>query len=120
MEITHDVKKQIIAYAQVFMGPVGIYFHQFANRPGHMIVLETRNIEGFKRFLDWMVSEVERTDIEVIRTLPEETKPFEEFENRSIGFFSMAHLHFGVATEVNDGHISTMKYEDTGGDLHAI
>lgn len=122
MELTNDVRRQIIAFAKEFTGSNQIIFHKFANRAGYMLVIETRNIEGFVRFLEWFESEIERKDIEVIRSLPEEQSPFEDFEKRSLSFFNIVHKDFGVATEINDGRISNMKkdYENEGGNHCAI
>ncbi len=113
MEITRDVREQIVTYASNFIrvDTEAITFHKFANRPGHMLVIETRNVEGFKRFLEWMADEMERPDIEVIRTLPEEQSPFVEMEQKSLGYFEGVHTVFLVATEVNDGRISAMEKE---------
>ena len=121
MEITKDVKKQIRAFAQQFTGSDVIHFHQFANRPGHMLVIETRNIDGFVAFLQWMGAEIERPDIKVIRTLPEDDSPFLDLEQKTIGFFHNVHNDFQVATEINDGRISHMKkdYEERG-KTHAV
>lgn len=123
MEITQDVRKQMVAFATSFTGvdAEAIMFHKFANRPGHMITVETYNVEGFKRFLEWMVAEIERPDIEVIRTLPEEPSRFIEWEQQSLGFFDCVHTDFQIATEINDGRISHIKEDYEGGvSLHAI
>ena len=123
MEITQDVRKQNMLYASNFTSVdiEAITFHKFANRPGYMLVIETRNVKGFQRFLEWLATEMERHDIEVIRTLPEEQSPFAEFEQKSLGFFNRVHTDFQVATEINDGRISQIKKDYEGGDsIYAI
>lgn len=109
MEITKDVRTQIEIFAKEFTGVDEVTLHQLANQTGYMLVLETRNIEGFNRFVAWFKSEVEREDVEVIRALPQEGNPFEDFDKRSAMFFDALHHDFGVATEINDGRISHMK-----------
>lgn len=118
MELTTDVKKQIVAFAKEFIGTDEISFHKLGNQPGYLLIVETRNIDGFNRFVKWLDSEVERKDVEVIRSLPEEENIFEGFEKRSLMFFSTVHKVFGVATEINDGRISYMKKDYTEGGNH--
>lgn len=119
MEITRDVRKQIVAYAVEFMSVTeeAIIFHKFANRAGYLLTIETQNIAGFKRFLEWMGTEIERSDIEIIRTLPEDESPFSDFGRKGLGYFTCLYSDFKVATEVNNGRITGMIKEE---DEHAI
>ncbi|GLC87516.1 hypothetical protein LYSBPC_06430 [Lysinibacillus piscis] len=120
MEITREVRKQIIAFAMEFTGIAdeAITFHKFANRPGYMLVVETRNVEGFIRFLEWMDSEIERQDIEIIRTLPEVESPFSDFERKGLEYFHCLHSDFKVAVEVDNGRIASMIKDEE--EEHAI
>ncbi|MED4377952.1 hypothetical protein P9274_20050 [Schinkia azotoformans] len=71
-ELTQGHRDIIIAFASFFTGSTKIYFHKFANRPGYMLVIETKNLDGFKNFLTWFHSEMELEGIDIIRTLSEE------------------------------------------------
>lgn len=73
MELTEQKKVEIMEQARFFTGATNTYFHKFANKEGHMLVIETTNLEGFKLFLRWMdiLSKNEPLQIDVIRTVPE-------------------------------------------------
>ncbi|MEC1178513.1 hypothetical protein P9B03_08475 [Metasolibacillus meyeri] len=119
MEITQDVRTQILTYAQQLTGSKegAVTLHKFANRSGYMLTVETRNVEGFLQLLKWLeVNEFK--DITAIRTLPKEYSIYSEFEQKSLAFFEYAHADFKIATEVSHGKIINMIKEEK--QTHAI
>lgn len=112
MEITQDVRTQILAYAQQLTGAKGaaVTLHKFANQPGYMLTVETRNVDGFLQLLKWLET-IERKDITAIRTLPEEYSIYEDYSKKSLAFFEYMYSDFKIATEVSQGRITNIAEE---------
>ncbi|KYG90332.1 hypothetical protein A0U40_18600 [[Bacillus] sp. KCTC 13219] len=109
MEITHNVRSQILTFAKHFTGESAeaMHLHKFANKPGYMLTIETRNAEGFLLFLQWL-EKIECPDVVAIRTLPEEHSIYDDYEQKSLAFFEYMHGDFKIATEVSQGRIINM------------
>lgn len=119
IEITYELKKQIVAYAKHITDATSVTLHKFANKPGYMLAVETVDFEGFESFLLWMQTEVERDDIDVIRTLPEEHVTTAK-DLLSVGCLQNAFEKFGIAFPANDGRLTKLEMDNEGGETYAI
>jgi hypothetical protein len=63
----------LVDLAMTLAGTKNVFVHKFANKPGHMVVVETNCFRGFDNLLTVVGnSDLKDLQIEIIRTIPGE------------------------------------------------